>query len=154
MLYRCADTRGTHDELCHADIVADDGNTPTVASIGPCTIDIYTGSKNQQTQLQNLGKSVDVSKASSVSVTVDPSIGPNGDYYFVRVTSLGLKDTTNPQYPYQAFSAKFELDGMSGNFSQAILAQIADSGSNNVAAVSWAITQCQTLHRRVGRVTQ
>jgi hypothetical protein len=119
----------------NADSIADDGNTPTVGSIGPCTIDIYTGGKTQQTQLQNLAQTVDVSKASSVSVTVDPTIGPDGDFYFIRVTSLGLKDTTNPQYPYQAFSAKFALTGMSGNFSQAVLAQISDSGSNNLAAV-------------------
>lgn len=121
---------------------ADDGNTPTVGSIGPCTIDIYTGSKTVQTQLQNLAASVDVSKASSVSATVDPSIGPNGSFYFIRVTSLNLKDTANPQYPYQAFSAKFELQGMSGNFSQAVLAQIQDSGvsPSSVTSASKAAT--------------
>ena len=118
--------------LAPTDTTADDGNTPTVGSIGPCTIDIYTGSKTVQTQLQNLAASVDVSKASSVSATVDPSIGPNGSFYFIRVTSLNLKDTANPQYPYQAFSAKFELQGMSGNFSQAVLAQIQDSGVSPV----------------------
>ena len=120
---------------------ADDGNTPTVGSIGPCTIDIYTGSKTVQTQLQNLAASVDVSKASSVSVTVDPTIGPNGDFYFIRVSSLSLKDTINPQYPYQAFSAKFELQGMTGNFTPAVLAQIQDAGSNSgVGAVSFPIS--------------
>jgi hypothetical protein len=30
-----------------------------------------------------------------------------GNYYFVRFASLSLKDSTNPQYPYQAYSAKF-----------------------------------------------
>jgi hypothetical protein len=39
--------------------------------------------------------------------TIDTSIGEDGDYYFVRFTSLGLKDSKNPQYPYQSFSAKF-----------------------------------------------
>lgn len=75
--------------------------------MGPCSIDLYTGSVNSQVQLQNLAASVDVSKASSVSATIDPKAGQSGGYYFVRFTSLSLKDATNPQYPYQAFSAKF-----------------------------------------------
>ena len=70
-------------------------------------MDIYVGSVTQQTWLQNLAASVDVSKTSSISSTIHPDIGQSGDYYFVRFTSLGLKDTKNPQYPYQQFSAKF-----------------------------------------------
>lgn len=105
-------------------ISADDGKTPTVASIGPCSIDLYTGSMDVQTKLQNLAANVDVSKASSVSATIDPSVGQSGmsnptkvdrkavlmgigAYYFVRFSSLGLHDTTNPQYMYEAFSAIF-----------------------------------------------
>ena len=57
---------------------ADDGKTPTVGSIGPCSVDLYTGSMNVQTQLQNLAASVDVSKASSISATINPSVGQSG----------------------------------------------------------------------------
>lgn len=59
----------------------DDGNTPTLASIGPCSVDIYTGSTNQQILLQNLAASVDVSKASTISATIDPSIGQDGGFF-------------------------------------------------------------------------
>jgi len=107
---------------------ADDGNTPTLASVGPCSIDIYTGSKNSQTPLQNLAASVDVSKASSVTATVNANIGPNGDYYFVRFTSLSLPDPTYAQYKYEAFSAVFSMSGMTGSFNSSILAQIAATG--------------------------
>ncbi len=70
---------------------ADDGNSPTLASIGPCSIDIYTGSRDQQTGLQNLAASVDVSKASSVTATINPTIGSNG------MSTLSLNhSSTNP----------------------------------------------------------
>jgi hypothetical protein len=89
-------------------LAADDGQSPSVGDIGVSSIDLYTGSVNQQTFLQNLAASVDVSKISQISTTIDPSVGQTGPYYFVRFASLNLKDSTNPQYPYQAYSAKFE----------------------------------------------
>ncbi|CAD6577599.1 MAG: hypothetical protein TREMPRED_001986 [Tremellales sp. Tagirdzhanova-0007] len=113
---------------------ADDGETPTVGSIGPCSIDLYTGSLNVQTQLQNLATSVDVSKASSVSATIDPTVGQSGEYYFVRFASLALKDTNNPQYPYEAFSAIFTINSMSGTFNSSILAEISGSSSSSMAS--------------------
>ncbi|OWZ27944.1 hypothetical protein C356_06618 [Cryptococcus neoformans c45] len=114
----------------------DDGNTPTLASIGPCSVDIYTGSTNQQIFLQNLAASVDVSKASSVSATIDPSIGQDDSHYFVRFTSLSLKDEKNPQYPYEAFSAMFYIQSMTGTFNATVLAAIdaANSSSSSVIA--------------------
>jgi hypothetical protein len=115
--------------------VADDGNTPTVASVGPCTVDLYT-------KLQNLAASVDVSKTSSISATIDPTVGQSGNYYFVRFTSLGLKDATNSAYYYEAFSAKFTINSMTGTFSASVLAELAanTTTSSTSAAASGSKT--------------
>lgn len=115
---------------------ADDGNTPTVASVGPCTIDLYTGSMTVQTKLQNLAASVDVSKTSSISATIDPTVGQSGLYYFVRFTSLGLKDATNSAYYYEAFSAKFTINSMTGTFSASVLAELAANSTTSSTAAA------------------
>lgn len=94
--------------ILFANLAADNGDAPSVAEIGATSIDLYTGSVNQQTFLQNLAASVDVSKTSEITSTIDPSVGETGPYYFVRFRSLNLKDDKNPQYNYQAYSAKFE----------------------------------------------
>ncbi|ORY30561.1 hypothetical protein BCR39DRAFT_109548 [Naematelia encephala] len=117
---------------------ADDGSSPTVAEIGQSSIDLYVGSVDKQTALQNLAASVDVSKASSVSATVNPTIGESGNYYFVKFTSLSLKDSTNPQYNYEAFSAKFQMSEMSGQFNATVLSEIDASNSTTTAATSGA----------------
>ncbi|KAK4685129.1 hypothetical protein P7C73_g5025, partial [Tremellales sp. Uapishka_1] len=122
---------------------ADDGNSPSLASVGPCSIDLYTGSQLEQTQLQNLAASVDVSKANTVSATIDPSVGQAGKYYFVRFSSLSLKQTTNPTYPYEAFSAQFQLDTMTGTFNSTVLAQLAASNTT-VSSVS-SVVVCRSL---------
>lgn len=115
---------------------ADDGNTPRVAEVGPSSIDIYTGSRTQQYRLQNLAASVDVSKASSINATVDPAIGPSGAYYFIRFTSLGLKDSAQPQYNYQSYSARFTLNNMSGTFNSTVQATLADINGSSVVVSS------------------
>ncbi|WWC70911.1 uncharacterized protein I206_104863 [Kwoniella pini CBS 10737] len=114
---------------------ADDGKTPTVASVGPCSVDIYTGSVNNQVKLQNLAASVDVSKTSSISATIDPSIGQDDSHYFIRFTSLSLKSETNSQYPYEAFSAMFTINSMTGKFDSATLAAI-DAGNSTSSSSS------------------
>ncbi|WWC62768.1 uncharacterized protein I303_105365 [Kwoniella dejecticola CBS 10117] len=118
---------------------ADDGKTPTVGSVGPCSVDIYTGSVNNQIKLQNLAASVDVSKTSSISATIDPSIGQDDSHYFVRFTSLSLKSESNPQYPYEAFSAMFTINSMTGKFDSATLAAI-DAGNSTSSAASAAVS--------------
>ncbi|WVO18086.1 hypothetical protein L204_105787 [Cryptococcus depauperatus] len=114
---------------------ADDGKDPSVASVGQCSVDIYTGSMNNQIKLQNLAASVDVSKASSVSATINPAIGKDDSHYFVRFTALNFKDAKNPQYPYEAFSAMFSIKKMTGNFNSTVLAAI-DAGSPSGATPS------------------
>ncbi|KIK40809.1 hypothetical protein CY34DRAFT_107583 [Suillus luteus UH-Slu-Lm8-n1] len=87
----------------------DDGMTPNLTSFGASLVGIYTGNANQQTLLQIISSSVDVSTTSSVAFTPDGTIGPNSNEYFVRFTSINLKDATNSQFPAEAFSAKFSL---------------------------------------------
>ena len=111
----------------------DNGESPSLAEIGPASMDIYTGSMTLQTFLQTLASRVDVSKAPYVNTTIDPSIGPDGAYYFVKVTSLDLKDPNNAQYPYTAYSAKFTIGNMAGQFNATVLAQIDASNSSSVS---------------------
>ncbi|ETW77355.1 hypothetical protein HETIRDRAFT_147901 [Heterobasidion irregulare TC 32-1] len=107
----------------------DDGSAPTLASFGAASVGIYAGSVQQQTLLQLIVASVDVSTTSSVQFTPDATIGPNGSEYFLRFTSLNLKDTTNSQYPAEAFTAKFTMTGMTGTFNATVQAQIANAAS-------------------------
>lgn len=102
----------------------DSGTPPTLQAFGPSLISIYVGNALQQTLLQSISTNTDVSKASSVDFTVNPAIGPNGNNYFIRFESLGLKDATSPQFPALAFSAKFTLAGMTGTFNSSVQAQI------------------------------
>jgi hypothetical protein len=103
------------------------GTAPSLAQFGPSKVSIYTGNSQQQTSLQLINPSVDVSTTSSVSFNVDPTIGPNSDQYFVRIESISLKDPNQPNFPALAFSAKFTLANMSGTFSADVLAQISGS---------------------------
>ncbi|GJE86328.1 hypothetical protein PsYK624_024080 [Phanerochaete sordida] len=107
----------------------DDGKTPSLQQFGASKVSIYAGNVNQQTELQQIVPSVDVSTTGSIAFTPDATIGPNGDVYFIRFESLGLKDATNPQFPAEAFSAKFTLTGMSGTFNSTVQQEV-DAGSS------------------------
>jgi hypothetical protein len=102
----------------------DDGNSPSLQAIGPCKVSIYVGNAIQQTSLQLIVGSVDVSTTSSIEFIPDGSIGPSGSDYFIRFESLSLKDAANPQYPALAFSAKFTLNGATGTFTPEEQSQI------------------------------
>jgi hypothetical protein len=102
----------------------DDGQQPSLASFGPAMVSIYAGNSQQQTLLQTITPSVDVSTTQTIVFTPDPSIGPSTDEYFIRFQSLSLKDANNTQYPALAFSAKFTMAGMSGTFNATVQAQI------------------------------
>ncbi|KAH6910713.1 hypothetical protein BKA70DRAFT_1271317 [Coprinopsis sp. MPI-PUGE-AT-0042] len=112
----------------------ENGDGPTLEEFGPARISIYVGNAQQQTSLQTIEDEVNVATTGSVQFTVDPSIGPDGREYFIRVESLSLKDETQPQYPALAFSAKFGLTGMSGEFTPAIIAQIEGQSTAPLAA--------------------
>lgn len=101
----------------------DDQKTPSLAMFGLASISIYVGNAIQQTKLQVLSNSTDVSTTSSITFTPDPTIGPDGSDYFIRFESLSGKDSASA--PFEAFSAKFTLTGMTGNFSASVQAEIA-----------------------------
>jgi len=116
----------------------DDGNTPTLASFGPSMISIYAGNAQQQTSLQLLNSSVDVSQESSITFTPDATIGPDSGEYFIRFQSISLMDATQPQFPALAFSAKFTLTGMTGTFSAAVSSEIQGQTTAPLATPSGA----------------
>ncbi|KAF8489849.1 hypothetical protein JB92DRAFT_3011826 [Gautieria morchelliformis] len=111
----------------------DNMTAPSLATIGPCEVGLYAGNMQQQTELQVIAPSVDVSKQTSQDFIVNSTLGPNSNAYFIRFTSLSFKDPNNPQFPYEAFSAKFSLSGMSGQFSPSVQAQISGVTSGSVA---------------------
>jgi len=120
----------------------DDNNKPLLADFGPAIVSIYVGNTIQQTRLETLGGSVDVSKNSSIIFTVNPSIGPNGNFYFIRFESLGLKDTEGR--PVEAFSHQFNLTNMSGTFSSSILSEIAGTSTAPIGGTSSAASSAAT----------
>ncbi|OAX35041.1 hypothetical protein K503DRAFT_746487 [Rhizopogon vinicolor AM-OR11-026] len=133
----------------------DDGLTPSLTSFGPALVGIYVGNANQQTLLQTITASVDVSTTSSIVFTPDATIGPDGSDYFIRFQSLSLKDATNAQYPAEAFSAKFTLTNMTGTFNSTVQAEIngqstapigATASSSATGATSTKLTSATTSH--------
>jgi len=112
----------------------DDTHTPLLAQFGPASISIYVGNAHQQTSLQVLNSSVDVSKVSTINFIPDATICPNGNEYFIRFESLGLKDSAG--FPVESFSALFTLTGMTGSFSSSIQAEIAGQSTAPFAGQS------------------
>lgn len=126
----------------------DDGAAPVLATIGRCRISLYTGGAQQQTFLQEISADLDVSTNSFVTYTPNASVGENGNMYFIRFESLALKQTANPAFPYQSFSAKFTLNGMTGKFSPEVGAQISGGGgvvSTPVATIPATSTAVVTV---------
>ncbi|KAG2347283.1 hypothetical protein BDR05DRAFT_958786 [Suillus weaverae] len=114
----------------------DNGMTPSLTSFGASLVGIYTGNANQQTLLQTVSPSVDVSTTSSVVFTPDGTIGPDSSEYFVRFTSINLKDATNSQFPAEAFSAKFTMTGMTGTFNSTVQAEINGQSTAPIGATA------------------
>lgn len=112
----------------------DDSKAPALKDFGPAKVSIYAGNAIMQTQLQVIAPSVDVSTTSSIQFTPDASIGPNSAEYFVRFESIALKDAAAPQYPALAFSAKFNMAGMSGTFNATVQSQIDGQSTAPIAA--------------------
>jgi len=131
----------------------DDSATPTLAQIGACSIGIYVGNSLQQTEIQNINASVDVSTTSSVSFVVDSTIGPNSNLYFVRFTSLGLADATNSQFNYESFSAKFTLTNMTGTFSAAAQSQIDAASTISLTSSTSSASSSSTTSKVVASTT-
>ncbi|KAJ3716587.1 hypothetical protein EV361DRAFT_911312 [Lentinula raphanica] len=103
----------------------DNNVAPLLAAWGNASVGIWTGNANQQTLLQQVVASVNVSTTTSIQFTPNASIGPNGQEYFIRMESLTLKDANNTQYPEMAFSALFTMASMTGTFNSSVSAEIA-----------------------------
>jgi len=114
----------------------DDGKAPTLTQFGLASIGIWVGSVNSQTEIQHIQDGVNVATTAAVQFTVDPSIGPDSNVYFVRFTSAAAKDPNNAAFPAEAFSAKFTLNGMKGTFNSTLQAQINGASSAPVPSPS------------------
>lgn len=101
----------------------DDGSSPSLADWGNASVSIYTGNANQQTLLQTVAASVNVSSTSSIQFTAEASIGPNAKEYFIRIESLSLVDK-NTTFNQMSFSALFTMAGMTGTFNSSLEAEI------------------------------
>jgi len=112
----------------------DDGNAPSLAMFGSARIAIYTGNANQQTSLQVINADVDVSKSSSINFTVDPTIGPNSNHYFIRFQSNNGQSANGTAF--LAFSSQFTLANMTGTFNSSVSAEIAGLSTAPLASAS------------------
>jgi len=117
----------------------DDGKTPNLTAFGASTIGLFVGSVDVQYQVSVIG-SVDVGVSSTFQWTIDPQAGPNFDGYFIRFTSVNLKDANDSRFNAESFSAKFTLTGMTGNFNTTIQAGINGSTTQSGAASTAAAT--------------
>lgn len=105
----------------------DDGNAPPLATFGASSVGVYAGSQQQQTLLQSINTNVDVTTTSTIIFTPSASIGPNSGDYFIKFVSLagtvpGAAAGSNT--PAEAFSAKFTLASMTGQFNASVQSQI------------------------------
>lgn len=114
----------------------DDGKAPSLAQFGLADVGVWVGSVTSQTQVQHIQAGVNVATTAAIQFTVDPTSGPNGNFYFVRFTSAAAKDPNNPQFNAEAFSAKFTLSGMSGTFNSSVQAQISGASANPLPSPS------------------
>lgn len=98
----------------------DDGKTPTRRDWGRVNIYLATGSRDVQYKLQTLATNVSYN-AGEGRYQISPTVGPTGGYYFLRFE--GTNTTTN-SIPAMAFSARFRLEDMTGNFNSTIMSTI------------------------------
>jgi hypothetical protein len=117
------------------------GNAPTLAQFGNATFAIYVGNAIEQTPLQTIATSVNVSSTSSFTFTPQPDIGPNSGQYFIRVTSGSYMDG---QYNAEAFSALFTLTGMTGTFNSTEQAEINGQSTAPIGGTSTASAATKT----------
>jgi hypothetical protein len=126
---------------------------PTLAQFGSAKISIYVGNARQQTMLQSIAAAVDVSKVNTVTFTPNPTIGPDSDEYFIRFESNSFKDPAQPQFPALAFSSKFRLTGMTGQFNATVQAQIDGQTTAPIGGSSASRTSTATSTGSAGAAT-
>lgn len=118
----------------------DNGQSPKTSDWGAIDIWLAAGSESSQFKLDKVASNLSTSR-SSRSYTIPKNIGPSGQYYFFRFESQ--KAAANGTATYMAFSARFNLSGMSGNFNSTVLAAAQGkegSASSTGAAASSTAT--------------
>jgi len=102
----------------------DDGEEPTLATIGPVRIDLCVGTGEKNVVVQEVAPAVDLSKQSNLTFTVDPKAGENGQYYFFKYTAA---DNVMGQ-AYSQLTARFFMTSMTGDWSseqEALVASVS-----------------------------
>jgi len=124
----------------------DNSQRVSLAQQGSCTIALYVGSVNQQSFLQPIAypTPINVATTTSIDFVVDPTVGENGKSYFIRFSSVTLKDGANP---YLSFSSMFTLDGMTGTFNQTVKNQIQGATSASTGPTATGATTVVTSTR-------
>lgn len=102
----------------------DDGTSPSLSQFGVASFGIYAGNSIDQTLLQQIA-TADVSTTAEIQFVPSANIGPDSNAYFIKVISQNLKDSTNSQFPAEAFSSKFTLTNMSGSFNASVQAEVS-----------------------------
>ncbi|ORX97035.1 hypothetical protein K493DRAFT_314248 [Basidiobolus meristosporus CBS 931.73] len=74
----------------------DNDAPPSLATLKPFTVDLYTGLDMTQLKLANIATNI-TSKTTSLQYTV-PDVAPYGKLYFLRFTAPNPKDSQSPYY--------------------------------------------------------
>jgi len=112
----------------------DDNKSPSRRDWGRVNIYLATGSRDVQYKLQTLASNVSYTQNEG-SYNIDASVGPSGGYYFIRFE--GTNTSAAGGIPPMAFSALFNLDGMSGNFNSTVMSQLQGaSGTGQLTAAA------------------
>ena len=112
----------------------DDGKAPSRRDWGRVNIWLATGSRDVQYKLQPLATNISYN-TDSADYNIDASVGPSGGYYFLRFEGTNASQTGG--IPPMAFSARFNLDSMTGNFNSTVMAQLSGaSGTGQLTAAA------------------
>jgi len=120
-------------------ITWDDRNgNPTLAQIGLVRVGLYTGNAQQQTLIQAITTDPIAASLGTVPFTPNAAAGANSKLYFIRFDAVNFTDPTTLK-PMLSFTAKFELQGMTGTFNATVQQQI-DNISSSIGQTSGAPT--------------
>jgi hypothetical protein len=72
----------------------------------------------------------------SITFIPDPNAGENSKSYFIKMISINFADPAMPQYKATAYSAMFELTGMTGKFNSVRCTQCFDMFGVLIFAIS------------------
>jgi len=118
-----------------------DKTTPLASAFGNSSVSIYTGSSSTQYLLETFGY-LNPHKTLSISKVVPKTLGPDATLYFIRIESLAATDSAGN--PLEAFSARFTLTGMSGEFTAVESSANADVSVASSTAAAAVTTKAST----------